>query len=463
MTDLPFELPVKNLSIKTELNTLVCEKLLRAIPNRRHVYEGSWNDKSVVVKIFSDKFSAKRHVKREWYGLNELKKRGLKSPRVMFYGKTGDNRHVIATEKIINASTAIDVFNGLESKAQKLALLFSICEELANQHEKGVFQKDLHLGNFLISGENVFTLDPGQICFFARPVPKKKAFSRLAILACYIKDDNIESRTAILKRYTTSRGWEPEKSDEIVFQKQHLIQNKRMIRRALKKSLHTSKRHIKLKKPECLGVFDKEFIAGRAPLDLIEKTDSIMDSGEILKKGNTSYVSRIKWNSKDVVVKRYNHRGLFHSLRHTIKRSRAYRGWLHGHRLTMLGIATPKPLAYIESYRGPIVWKSYLMTEYVNGLKLSDFFRDKKVSNEERTRVVGLVEKLLQKMGKYKITHGDLKHTNILITDNGPVLTDLDALVVHKTCWLFKSKRHKDIARFFNNIEDIGGKDENKT
>ncbi|MHC4738253.1 MAG: lipopolysaccharide kinase InaA family protein [Planctomycetota bacterium] len=454
MADLPFELTVKKLSIKTELNTLVCEKLLRAIPNRRHVYEGSWNDKSVVVKIFSDKFSAKRHVKREWYGLNELKKRGLKAPRVLFYGKTGDGRHVITTEKIINAITAIDVFNGLEKKTQKLALLFSICEELANQHKKGVFQKDLHLGNFLISGENVFTLDPGQMCFFARPVPKKKAFSRLAILACYIKDDDMESRTAILKRYTVARGWQPEKSDEIVFQKQHFIQNKRMIRRGLKKSLRTSKRHIKVKKTGYLGIFEKKFIAGRAPLDLVEKIDSIMDSGEILKKGNTSYVSRIKWNGKDVVVKRYNNKGIFHSLRHTIKRSRAYRVWLNGHRLTMLGIATPKPLAYAESYRGPILWKSYIITEYVNGLQLCDFFRDKKVSNEERARLVSLVEKLLQKMGKYKITHGDLKHTNILITENGPVLTDLDAMVVHKIYWLFQSKRHKDMARFLNGMQE---------
>ncbi len=73
-----------------------------------------------------------------------------------------DDWYVIVTEKIINTSTVIDVFNSLEGKAQKLALLFSICEELANQHKKGVSQKDLHLANFLVSGESIFTLDPGQ-------------------------------------------------------------------------------------------------------------------------------------------------------------------------------------------------------------------------------------------------------------------------------------------------------------
>ena len=57
-------------------------------------------------------------------------------------------------------------------------------------------------------------------------------------------------------------------------------------------------------------------------------------------------------------------------------------------------------------------------------------------------------------MGKYIITYGNLKHTDILIADNGPVLKDLDAMVVHKICWLFQSKRHKDMPRFLNGMQE---------
>ena len=82
-----------------------------------------------------------------------------------------------------------------------------------------------------------------------------------------------------------------------------------------------------------------------------------------LKNGNTYFVSRINLAGREIVVKRYNHKEVIHSVRQTIKRSRARRGWLHEHRLRMLNIATPRPLAYIESRRGMVVWKSYLVTQ----------------------------------------------------------------------------------------------------
>lgn len=173
-----------------------------------------------------------------------------------------------------------------------------------------------------------------------------------------------------------------------------------------------------------------------------------MDKGKILKNGNTCYVSRLMWNNKDVVVKRYNHKGFFHSLRHTIKKSRARHGWLHAHRLNMLQIPTPKPLAYIEQRKYKLVWKSYLVTEYAEGQKLYDFLRDSKTSKENHSRVIRQIGELLDKLGKYRITHGDLKQTNILITNNGPMITDLDSMKVHRWNLMYKIRKAKDIVRF---------------
>jgi serine/threonine protein kinase len=173
-----------------------------------------------------------------------------------------------------------------------------------------------------------------------------------------------------------------------------------------------------------------------------------MDKGQILKDGNTCYVSHLHWNGQDVVVKRYNHKGLVHSLRHCIKGSRARRGWLHGHRFRMLKIATPKPLAYIEQYKGKLIWQSYLVTEYVKGQKLYDFLQDDKINSQRRSNAIQQVKKLLDKMGKHHITHGDLKHTNILITKNGPVLTDLDSMRAHRWNWIYQLRRKKDSISF---------------
>lgn len=195
-------------------------------------------------------------------------------------------------------------------------------------------------------------------------------------------------------------------------------------------------------------MFDKDFCIGGELLDFVEQIDALMDEGQIIKNGNTSYVSRLSFNGKDVVVKRYNHKGLFHSLRHTIKGSRARRGWLHAHRLKMLQVATPKPLAYIEQRKKKLLWQSYLVTEYIQGQMLCDYLQDGNVTEKKCSIVNQQVVELLDNLGKYRISHGDLKHSNILVTENGPVLTDLDGMKVHKWVWMYNIRKAKDIANF---------------
>ena len=124
------------------------------------------------------------------------------------------------------------------------------------------------------------------------------------------------------------------------------------------------------------------------------------------------------------------------------------RGWLYGHRLRMLDIATPKPIVYIEQFSGPLVWKSYLVTEYVRGQKLYDFLRDANVAEENRSAAAQKIAELFDKLSKHRITHGDLKHSNILITNNWPVLTDLDGMKAHKWNWTCNLRLIKDVDRF---------------
>ncbi len=218
--------------------------------------------------------------------------------------------------------------------------------------------------------------------------------------------------------------------------------------RGLKKCLRTSNRHLRVRTGRFVAEFDRGFCAGHEPRDFMEQIDTLMDAGQVLKDGDICYVSRITWNDKDVAVKRYNHKGFVHSLRHTIKGSRAYKGWLYAHHLGALNIATPRPLAYIEHRRGLLVWKSYLVTEYADGRMLWHFLRDDNVTEQQRFDGIRQVVELLDRLWKYRITHGDLKHTNVLIAENGPVLTDLDGMMVHRWGLLYRNKRTKDIKRF---------------
>ena len=463
MAEFPFQLSIKRTYQDKRTERLLCTALLRIIPGRREVYDALWDNRTVIAKVFSHKINARRHLKREWRGLSRLQKRGLNSPAPLFYGKTENGRWVVVTEKIADSSTILDVLQKTQYPAKKLDLLVLVCKELAKQHSKGVLQKDLHLGNFLLGGDKIFALDPAQMRFLSCEADKKNSLSQLGMLASCLPENDTESIATLCKEYFQARDWPFGKSDQASFQKQLDVHRKKTIRKGLKKCLRTSKRHLRIKVGSHIAVFDKGFCRNTEPLDFIEQIDAMMDEGQILKNGDTCYVSRLNWNGKDVVIKRYNHKGLIHSLRHTIKRSRARRTWLHGHRLGMLNIATPKPLAYIEQRKGKFIWKSYLVTEYVKGRKLYDFLRDGKTGQEQRSIVTRQVKDLLEKMWKNGTTHGDLKHTNILITDNGPVLTDLDGMKVHRWNLLSIIHRDKDRVRLTKTGRPIGEKDENKS
>jgi len=455
MAKFPFQLLIKSASWKNRDESLTCTALLRAIPGRREVYDALWDGRGVIVKVFSHKISAKRHLKREWRGLSLLQRRGLSSPAPLFYGRTEDGQWAVVVEKIADMSTVLDVLGETTDEAKKLRLLALVCKELAEQHNKGVLQKDLHLGNFLLGDDKVFALDPGQMRFFSRKIGRKRCISQLALLMGYLSVGDTKSMAELCEAYAQERGWRFGRSDEALLQKQLSVHRKKGVNKGLKKCLRTNKRHLRIKSGRYVAVFERCFCKGAEPLDFVEQIDALMDDGRILKNGNTCYVSGITWNGREVVVKRYNHKDFIHSLRHTIKRTRACRGWLNGHRLGMLNIATPKPLAYIERRRGMLVWESYLVTEYVKGQRLYDFLRDDNVPEQQRTKLIQQVAELLEKLGKYRITHGDLKHTNILITDNGPVLTDLDGMKVHRFKWLFGVGQAKDIGRFRNEVKDI--------
>ena len=452
MSEFPFQLLIKRISTNNKEESLFCTALLRSIPGRRRIYDATWNNKSVVVKVFSHKISARHHLNREWKRLNELRKRGLSCPEPLFFGKTEDGRWAIVIEKIINSSTALDALNEKINKSEKESLLLLICRELAKQHSKGVLQKDLHLGNFLLADERIYALDPGQMRFSPHELTRSKSISQLALLVRYLPTGESESAKVLCEEYFKARNWNFESSDNAILQKQLIVHKKNGIRRGLRKCLRTSKRIVQIKTGRHFAIFDREFCREDEQPDFVKKIDSLMDKGQILKNGNTCYVSRFTWKDKDVVVKRYNHKGFIHSLRHTIKGSRARRAWVNAHRLGMLEITTPKPLAYIENRKGRLVWKSYLITEYVEGQEFCYFLEDKSHSQKEHSTATRQVIDMLDELGKYKISHGDLKHSNILITKNGPTITDLDGMKVHMFSRAYIARRNKDMARFLGNM-----------
>jgi tRNA A-37 threonylcarbamoyl transferase component Bud32 len=445
MMELPFKLLI---SSGNRQESVTCTAVLRVVPGRRHVYDALWNDRVVIVKVFSGKFNAKRHLKREWQGLTSLAKCRLNTPEPLFYGKTKQNDYAMVMGKIVDSLTALEVFQKADNPQDKLNVILQIGGELARQHSEGVLQTDLHLGNFLLKGEKVFTTDSAQIRFYPSEIPQKKSLSQLVQLACWFSDDDINSIEKLCNKYADARGWHIGKSEELFIQRQMVIHRKRTIRKQLKKILRTGKRTRRIKTADYVAIFDKNFSETIDTADFIKKIDEIMANGHILKDGGTCFVSRVTFNEKDIVIKRYNYKGFIYSLRNTIKRSRARRNWLHANRLRMLDINTPAPLAYIERRKGMLVINSYFITEYVHGQNYHFFLKDNSITKQQRAKVDGQIAGLFKRLEMYRIIHGDLKHSNILIAKDGPVLIDLDAMRVHKCKFIYELRLAKDMNRF---------------
>ena len=92
-----------------------------------------------------------------------------------------------------------------------------------------------------------------------------------------------------------------------------------------------------------------------------------------------------------------------------------------------------------------------LRVALVDGQKLYDFLRDTNVTDQTRADVLRKTKELIGILHENLISHGDLKHSNIIISNNQPYLIDLDGMKADKLKFLHKIRSSKDITSL-NNI-----------
>jgi tRNA A-37 threonylcarbamoyl transferase component Bud32 len=447
MDTVPFELNIKSIFPQQGGRVLTCTELLRHIPGKRRIYAAQFDNEKVIVKIHEKRLRAKSQLLDEWSKINRLAQAGLNSPRLYFCGRTEHGQWVIVTEHIANSATALELYHDAESLQKKADVLTPLFSELARLNQAGFFQKDLHLGNFLVSGDKVFCLDTATMKFQPRPVDKAKSLRQLAILSWYVPQETRAELPRLLDKYAEVRGWKLTRDDRKAVEDYMHKHINREIKRQLKKTLRTSGRKIRFERDNIVAVFDTALCENLDVPDFLSGIDNLMETGRVLKRRNTSFLSCVTVKNKDIVIKRYNHKGLWHSIRQSLRTSRARRSWLHGYRLTMLCINTPKPLAYIEKRFGPLLWTSYILTRYIHGPNLADILTDPDISAQKKENLRRQIRELMTTLHKNRITHGDFKPTNFVIARDGVYVTDLDAMKVHLPGPLFRQRCSKDISR----------------
>lgn len=431
-------------------------RCLRKVPKQRITYEGSWENKEIIIKLFTNPIHGKRHMAREWRGLQLLQERGIDSPCPLFCGKIDKKTWGIVVEKIKNISNIDPFSKNFNHEFHKKMLIL-----LVKLHQNKILQKDLHWGNFLIADNKIYTLDPGQIIFFKKNLSQKKCLENVTIWLAQYEQEEIEN---LLRLYTKIRQWVLSEKAIAKWIKKVMLRQKKRIQKILKKYHRKNSCHHYISKNGVKAIIDTSFCGAKEIMPFITNIENLMMQGELLKNGGTAKVTNSLWNNKNIVIKRYNEKNLCYSLRQTIKRRRGQISWKTGQHFLLLNIPTPKPLAYIEIFHWGFFKKSYLIMEYMEHEFLSSYFANENISYEKRIEQAQEVKCLLEKLHVNNISHGDLKHTNILITENGPVLIDLDSVTFYSD-FLWRYNKNKDEQRFlanakkFPNLERFFGKD----
>lgn len=439
------------LGIDNTRHLLHCEQLIRIVPDKRWVFFAQWNKQAVVAKLFKQS----RHAIRELQGYQALIDTGICTPELIFHGwSRGGNCYVLLYERILPAEDYDTLLAQADSATQK-NLLLDLLAVIAQQHQAGIKQRDMHFNNFLLSHNQIYTLDAADISKANHPLGTRASLKNLALLFAQLQPHNNHQLEDLYRSYLQVRGmaftlggWADLKKWLAYWHKQRLYVCQRKVFRS---STAIICRKSWWQFSACVREHDSE------NMRLFLSNPEAMLNGPVkktLKNGNSSTVVLIEINGRKYVVKRYNIKSFWHGIKRALQATRAAISWRNGHGLVLAIIPTAKPVALLEKRFGPFRSTSYFISEHVPNITLQNYFSASN-SLEENMFIGEKVMDLIKRLANMHISHGDLKATNILMVGSDPLIIDLDAMHLHRFIWRWRLAQAHDQQRFLKNWESM--------
>lgn len=426
---------------------LTMHRLLRLLPGKRIVGEATLGDSTVLAKLFIAK-TGKRHWRQECRGIEALSAAAIPTPALRLAAPLAAGGHLVVTTYLAAAVPLADDWACLSDLAPgnsaATAVLTPALGMLARMHRQGLAQRDPHLGNFLRDGERLLVIDGDAVAVSAAPLAPDAAAANLALLLAQLPAAWDAVAPQLLAGYRAAGGVESIAADAL----QAALARARAgrVRDYLDKCLRDCSLFAVSRQPTRFVSVVRAERERLAPL--LADLDAPMAAGTPLKSGNTCTVTRAMAGNGELVVKRYNLKSLGHALSRLWRPSRAWHSWREGHRLRLHGIATPAPLALIEERIGPLRRRAWLLNEYCPGIDLAHHLAaDREPPPAEAAAIAGLFTTL----ARLRISHGDLKATNLLWYAGRVWLIDLDACTQHRSETSWRKAWRRDRARLLRN------------
>ncbi|MFO7884279.1 MAG: lipopolysaccharide kinase InaA family protein [Desulfobacteraceae bacterium] len=447
------------MSLGRDYQEIKCTRVLRNLPGKRLVCAGESNGQKIVAKFFLDPRKGKTHCRREEQGLSALAEAGINTSEILFRAAidaTGE-MPVLVFRMLEDAIDFTVAWEQVDTDLRRERLIENFAVVTALMHEAGLIHKDAHLGNFMVSGRRLYAIDGGAVGTRnkGRSLSPHKSIKNLAAVFAQFDSWVDFFFDGAFAAYAKKRKWTKNPSYMNLLTKQIHNQRRKRYKKHLRKLYRESSaqicsngwNHFMVCKREC---YTSEMAC------LLTDIEAFIAKGKILKAGNSSTVSLVTTDHSVIVIKRYNIKSFWHALSRCARPSRAWRSWENAHRLSIIGVATPRPVALLEKRLGPFRSRAYYITEYVAGLDAYHWFNAENLEIGEVQEVVAQFRQLLNKFHDSLITHGDFKATNFIVSEHGLVVTDLDAMQTHKRAGLrFRRKYRKDLRQLMQNWTDM--------
>ncbi|MCL2635648.1 MAG: hypothetical protein FWD50_03330, partial [Betaproteobacteria bacterium] len=388
-------------------------RLLRLLPGKRLAGLARWNGQLVFAKLFVAP-DALRHGERERVGLAALTAASLPTPAVLLAGAIGDGGYLVLSEWLEGAATLDEqVLSPSDPEALLPALTL-----LGRLHAAGLTQRDAHLGNFLRHDGRLLLIDGDGV----RPAnTEAERLANLAMLLAQLTPAWGKLRERLLTAYGLP-------VDAVAVAKAVAAAWRRRVEHFLAKTVRDCSQFAVARSFRRFTAVLRAEAAMLAPL--LRDPDAAMAAGQRLKDGGTCTVAAVEAGGRTLVIKRYNLKHWRHALSRVWRPSRAWHSWQAAHRLDYCGIATPRPLALIEERIGLLRRRAFLVTKHCPGVNLLTCLDP---AQEPEPPMQEALRDLFASLHELRISHGDLKATNLLWHDGQIVLIDLDALTQHRS------------------------------
>ncbi len=429
---------------------LGCEKILRVLPGKRLVLLADAAGEKVILKLMGHGAYAKRELNLELEGSRALTSAGILTPDIVDHAANSNSGISYISFQFLEQATNLSELFHQASETQRKELLEVVFKIIARMHNAGIYQHDIHLDNFVLHNESVYTLDCASVITNTHShsgIEDKTAISNLGLFIAQLYPHLDELTESCFTRYLELRQITNIDFPQ-VYRSAVLARNKRM-HRYRRKIFKSSSEHIRLRNWReyrvcCRNHYDPEM------KQFLDNPDPAIDAGVILKAGNSATVARVSIGSKYYVIKRYNVKNYWHGFKRLFQTSRAWRSWRSAYSLKLLDIDTPEAVALLEKRFGPLRKRSYLVCDYLEperGAHLDQLIKNGLTKQQGQN----LFHSLFKKMSKSLVSHGDFKATNFFIQGEKIFVLDLDAMTLHYSKTRCQKALKKDQKRFAHN------------